>query len=385
MPNLRNFERRLGGLVEGLFSKTFRSGVQPVEIAKRVVRAMDDGKQVAVNEIWAPNHFEISLSSEDGPKFQQIETAIVAELKTVILDNAGERGWGLVGPPEVEFFVDNKLKRGDLEVEGSLVQGDQPVEVPKPPPEPQKRAQLRVMEDGGVRAVPIDKELLTIGRLAECDIVVHDSGSFAAPRADPHGRRRVDPHRSRLDERHQGERPRRAVRHAGGRRSHHGGRDPDRISGGVMLAAVEPFAFSALKYGLLALLFLFIWRAMRWVVRGLNVDRGASGVATVGAPAADAPPRPSILMVSSDGQKPRSVRLDASTTIGRSVECELRLEDTFVSQQHARIFDRGGNWYVEDLGSTNGTFVNEQKLVAPAMLTPGDKIRIGTTIVELRR
>jgi hypothetical protein len=166
----------LGGLVEGLFSKTFRSGVQPVEIAKRVVRAMDDGKQVAVNEVWAPNHFEISLSSEDGPKFQQIETAIVAELKTVILDNAGERGWGLVGPPEVEFFVDNTLKRGDLEVDASLVQGDQPVQLP-PPPEPQKRAQLRVLEDGGVRAIPIDKELLTIGRLAECDIVVHDAGA----------------------------------------------------------------------------------------------------------------------------------------------------------------------------------------------------------------
>ena len=152
-----------------------------------------------------------------------------------------------------------------------------------------------------------------------------------------------------------------------------------------MLAAVEPFALSALKYGLLALLFLFIWRSMRWVVRGLNVDRTPSGVATGGAPASDSPARPSMLMVSSDGQKPRTVRLDASTTIGRSVECELRLDDTYVSQQHARIFDRSGNWYVEDLGSTNGTFVNEQKLVAPAMLTPGDKIRVGTTIVELRR
>ena len=152
-----------------------------------------------------------------------------------------------------------------------------------------------------------------------------------------------------------------------------------------MLAAVEPFALSALKYGLLALLFLFIWRSMRWVVRGLNVDRTPSGVATGGAPASDSPARPSMLMVQSDGQKPRSVRLDASTTIGRSVECELRLDDTYVSQQHARIFDRSGNWYVEDLGSTNGTFVNEQKLVAPAMLTPGDKIRVGQTIVELRR
>lgn len=180
MPNLRNFERRLGGLVEGLFSKTFRSGVQPVEIAKRVVRAMDDGKQVAVNEVWAPNHFEISLSGEDGPKFQQIETALVAELETVILDNAAERGWGLVGPPEVEFFVDNKLKRGDLQVEGSLVQGDQPVEAPKPAAPaavPPKRAQLRVMEQDGVRAIPVDKELITIGRLSECDVVVNDSGA----------------------------------------------------------------------------------------------------------------------------------------------------------------------------------------------------------------
>ena len=67
MPNLRDFERRLGGLVEGLFSKTFRSGVQPVEIAKRIVREMDDGKQVAINEVWAPNRFEVSLSSEDAP------------------------------------------------------------------------------------------------------------------------------------------------------------------------------------------------------------------------------------------------------------------------------------------------------------------------------
>lgn len=149
-------------------------------------------------------------------------------------------------------------------------------------------------------------------------------------------------------------------------------------------AAVEPFVLSALKYGLLALLFLFVWRAMRWVVRGLGVERAPAP--TDGDGRADrSPARPSMLLVQADGQRARSVRLDGSTTIGRGVECELRLDDTYVSQQHARIFDRGGNWYVEDLGSTNGTFVNEQKLVAPAMLTPGDKIRIGTTTVELRR
>jgi pSer/pThr/pTyr-binding forkhead associated (FHA) protein len=56
-----------------------------------------------------------------------------------------------------------------------------------------------------------------------------------------------------------------------------------------------------------------------------------------------------------------------------------------VSQEHARIFAKNGSWYVEDLGSTNGTFVNEQRLAAPAMLTGGDRIRVGTTIVELAR
>jgi hypothetical protein len=151
-----------------------------------------------------------------------------------------------------------------------------------------------------------------------------------------------------------------------------------------MLGAVEPFAFSALKYGLLALLFLFIWRAMKWVMRGLNVDRTPPASDGNGRPTTS-PARPSMLMVQADGKKPRSMRLDGSTTIGRGAECELRLDDTYVSQQHARIFDRGGNWYVEDLGSTNGTFVNEQKLAAPAMLTPGDHIRVGTTVVELRR
>jgi pSer/pThr/pTyr-binding forkhead associated (FHA) protein len=152
----------------------------------------------------------------------------------------------------------------------------------------------------------------------------------------------------------------------------------------MLSAAVEPFALSALKYGLLALLFLFIWRSMKWVMRGLNVDRTPPSSGGNGR-TAQSPARASMLTVQADGQKPRSMRLDGSTTIGRGVDCELRLDDTYVSQQHARIFDRGGDWYVEDLGSTNGTFVNEQKLVAPAMLTAGDRIRVGTTTVELRR
>ena len=159
-----------------------------------------------------------------------------------------------------------------------------------------------------------------------------------------------------------------------------------------MLAdAVEPFALSALKYGLFALLFLFLWRSMRWVVRGLNVDR--SPAAPMPGPGARAgsdrspshPVPPNVLMHVEGKEKPRALRLAANTVIGRAMGCDLRLEDTYVSQEHARIFAKNGSWYVEDLGSTNGTFVNEQRLAAPAMLTSGDRIRVGTTILELGR
>lgn len=153
-------------------------------------------------------------------------------------------------------------------------------------------------------------------------------------------------------------------------------------------AGVEPVALSALKYGLLALLFLFLWRAMRWVVRGLSVESTASlpPVAGTVTGAAKGDPVPTTLVIHGpDGAKPRPIRLEAATTIGRAPECELRIEDTYASQEHARIFGRNGGWYVEDLGSTNGTFVNEQRLVAPALLQPGDRVRVGTTVLELRR
>jgi pSer/pThr/pTyr-binding forkhead associated (FHA) protein len=155
----------------------------------------------------------------------------------------------------------------------------------------------------------------------------------------------------------------------------------------VLGAGVEPVVLSALKYGLLALLFLFLWRSMRWLVRGLSFDSslpppvGGTSVAV-----AKGDPVPTTLLVHPpEGGKPRSVRMETATTIGRGAECELRIEDTYASQQHARIFGKNGGWYVEDLGSTNGTFVNEQRLVAPAMLQPGDRVRVGTTVLELRR
>ena len=154
-----------------------------------------------------------------------------------------------------------------------------------------------------------------------------------------------------------------------------------------MLAdGITPFALSALKYGLFALLFLFVWRSMRWVVRGLNVDPGPSRAVRSGKappPVPAVPPGPtSVLVYEKDKGKPRPVKVAASMVMGRAPECELLLDDTYVSQQHARLFGKNGSWYVEDLGSTNGTFVNEAPVTTSRQLLPGDLVKVGET--ELR-
>jgi hypothetical protein len=174
VPNLRDFERRLGGLVEGLFSKTFRSGVQPIEIARHVVRAQDAGRQVGVQEVWAPNRFEIVLSADDAERYQRAEHAIAGELKQVIRENAGERGYGLVGPPEVEFVVDENLKKGDLDVHASLIEGAEKLQ----PSGPIHLPSLVVHDDSSdPRTVRLSKEIVTIGRLPDCDVVLDDRGA----------------------------------------------------------------------------------------------------------------------------------------------------------------------------------------------------------------
>ena len=170
MPILRDFERRLGGLVEGLFSKAFRSGVQPVEIAKLVMKEMEAGRSVGVSEIWAPNRFVLSLSPEDAARYEQAEDAIVSELKRVIRESAAEHGWGLVGPPEVEFQVDERLRKGDLACVASLVEGEDEVGAGG-------RASVVVHEDGGERMVALASDTVTIGRLADCDVVLTDKGA----------------------------------------------------------------------------------------------------------------------------------------------------------------------------------------------------------------
>ncbi|WP_270888694.1 FHA domain-containing protein FhaB/FipA [Pedococcus sp. 5OH_020] len=76
---------------------------------------------------------------------------------------------------------------------------------------------------------------------------------------------------------------------------------------------------------------------------------------------------------------------EAGTVIGRNPECALVLDDDFASGRHARVFHQDGSWFVEDLGSTNGTFLGQERLTSARPVEAGAALRIGKTVIELRR
>jgi pSer/pThr/pTyr-binding forkhead associated (FHA) protein len=81
--------------------------------------------------------------------------------------------------------------------------------------------------------------------------------------------------------------------------------------------------------------------------------------------------------------KGRSYPLTQEVTVGRAAGCQVTIDDTYASQLHARVFLREGQVYVEDLGSTNGTYLNRRKVTGPMQVQRGDKLQIGNTVLEL--
>ena len=150
----------------------------------------------------------------------------------------------------------------------------------------------------------------------------------------------------------------------------------------------------ALKFGFLAVLYLFLVWVARSAKRDLGGARGpaASGRAPAAAPSeatglhsasslgrAGAAQRARRLVVErAPGHQPGMIYdLDGDLVLGRGERAEIRLEDPFASAQHARIYEQGNAVVIEDLHSTNGTYLNEELLQAPRPLHPGDRVRIG--------
>lgn len=172
MGILRDFERRLEGMVEGFFTKAFRSGLQPVELARRVLREMEAGKTVGVREVWVPNRYVVHLSPQDRERFGGMEGALARELEQVVVEGAKERAWGLVARPEVAFETDPAMRRGDLRVDAELTEETGAAETLA------DRASLALLQGGvSVRDYPLAEEVSLIGRLAGSDVELPDPGA----------------------------------------------------------------------------------------------------------------------------------------------------------------------------------------------------------------
>jgi pSer/pThr/pTyr-binding forkhead associated (FHA) protein len=139
-----------------------------------------------------------------------------------------------------------------------------------------------------------------------------------------------------------------------------------------------------LKCCLLALLYLFFFRVLRAVWAEVTPPRVV----------AEAAPRrrerrgrnarrPELRVVEPAVQRGQAYPLGDELTLGRAAGCQVTVDDTFVSQFHARVFSRDGRFMVEDLGSTNGTYLNRKKVSGPMVMEPGDRLQVGNTVLEL--
>lgn len=155
---------------------------------------------------------------------------------------------------------------------------------------------------------------------------------------------------------------------------------------------MSPFVLSVLKYALIVLLYFFVYRAIRSVA--IDVSGRKRGATTqMRTPVAPSAARASrggkaptqVVVHDGAGAKASPIKLRDQIEIGRGDRCAIRLQDTYVSQVHARLYPKDGAWYVEDLGSTNGTLLNDHKVQAPIEIHAGDVLKVGKTVLELRR
>lgn len=148
-----------------------------------------------------------------------------------------------------------------------------------------------------------------------------------------------------------------------------------------------------LKYFFLGLMWLFFLYAARMVYVEVRRGRSERAALVTEAPAGAVPPALAsdrrvplqLRVLEPPDRRGRSYELGPEVTLGRSPRCIVRIDDRFASGVHARVFERNGELWLEDLGSTNGTYLNDERLVAPSRLQRGDRVKVGSTVLEVNR
>jgi hypothetical protein len=193
---LRNIEQKIEALFEGVFGRAFRTNVQPVELARKLAKEMDDHRMISVSRVYAPNEYSVYLSPADREQFESYEESLLSELQEYLGEHARRESYVLLSSPKVLMNTDADLEVGEFGIATRMVQpepGQGPSEpmpaappgatmVYKPQGPPTQAAtpgelgvepEVATLDANGTKHT-IDKESVVIGRSRDCDIRLAD-------------------------------------------------------------------------------------------------------------------------------------------------------------------------------------------------------------------
>jgi hypothetical protein len=195
MSVLRSIESKIAGLVEGTFSRAFRSEVRPVEIARKLAREMEEHRTLSLSRTYVPNEYRVFLSPRDRERFADYEDALVSELTGYLLEHARRERLVLMSRPVVEFETDDRLGLGEFGIQTRVV-NPEPEAEEEVAPEEEASGRTMIYSTAGRVAEPLEerarsrqqtalllmggKRLVvgpggaTMGRSRQCDVTVDD-------------------------------------------------------------------------------------------------------------------------------------------------------------------------------------------------------------------
>jgi hypothetical protein len=196
MAILRSIEHKIEALLEGMFGRAFRTNVQPVELARKLAKEMDDGRTISVSRVYVPNEYAVYLSPDDRVQFETYESSLVDELQDHLAEHARRERYALLTPPRVRLETDEDLAVGEFGIATRMVQPERGRGRDRPE-RPAKAGETMVYkqtavpteavsaEELGMEPEPaalevdgerheIDSNRLVIGRSRECDIQIAD-------------------------------------------------------------------------------------------------------------------------------------------------------------------------------------------------------------------
>jgi FhaA, N-terminal domain/FHA domain len=201
---LRLIEQKIEALVEGVFGRAFRTNVQPVELARKLAKEMDDHRQVSVSRVYVPNEYTIFLSESDRAQFEGYEESLVGELQEYLAEHARRESYALLSPPKVLVKTDEDLDVGEFGIavrmaqpapgEAAAAQPSAPtpqvesgatmIYKPSAPPETQAASPVELGLEREVAYLVVNgarheltKRRTVIGRSKDCDLQLDDANA----------------------------------------------------------------------------------------------------------------------------------------------------------------------------------------------------------------